>query len=98
MCLAGSSASGSTFAIRTGLVTVRAVTTAGLSTDFLAAIFTGTSAGFFDWAAARPDFTAVVDWAGLADVAGFSVDRAIVWGNATIDRAGTSRVSVFRLA
>src|SRR6185369_9759964 len=83
-CFAASGASGSTFAIRTGLVTACAVTTGRLSTDFLAAACTGFGAGFLGWAAARPGFTTDLTCAGLADVAGlFSVDLAVVRGNAT---------------
>ena len=97
----------------TGLVTVRAVTSAGLSTDFLitvctricaglAGLATATGSGFrtgiLDWAAARSGFTADLGCAGLADVAGLSADLAVVRGNATTDRAGTSRVSIFKLA
>ena len=50
------------------------------------------------WAAARPGFSTDFVAAGLAAIAGLSVDLAVVWGNATTDRAGTSRVSVFKLA
>jgi hypothetical protein len=72
--------------------------TDALSTDFLAATSAGFATGFLGWAAARPGFTADVAFAGLADVAGLSVDLAAVWGNATAGRAETSRVSVLRLA
>ena len=103
-CLAGSGASGSTFASRIGFVTGLVAATAGLSTVFLAGAEAAFSGPFFVecWAAARPGFSTDLAkglaGAGLAAFAGSSVDLAVVWGNATTDRAGTSRVSVFRLA
>ena len=84
--------------MRTGLVTGRSATTGGLSTDFLAAAWTGLVAGFFGWAAARPGFPTDGFFAGFAAETGLSVDIAVVRGNATTNRAGTSRVSVLRLA
>src|SRR3954449_9411129 len=98
-CLAGSGASGSTFAMRTGFVTALAETSAGLSTDLLGTGFgasafltAGLSVLLFsaDWAAARPGLTGDLLDAGLAVVAGLSAELAIVWGNVTIVRAGTS--------
>src|SRR5205823_6892188 len=99
-CRAGSGASGSSFASRTGFVTVLANATAGLSTDFLVATETLLGAGFLaaGWAAARPGFSTDSFFAGFAAAAGLSVELAVVWGNATTNRAGTSRVSDFKLA
>src|SRR5437868_4154284 len=51
-CFAGSGASGSTFASCTGLVTARAATIAGLSTDFLAGAWAAFTRVFFSWTAA----------------------------------------------
>src|SRR5947209_7720056 len=82
--------------MRTGFVTACAVTTLGLSTDFLLA--SSAPAFLNGWAAARPGFSTDLLSAGLAAFAGLSVDVAIAWGNVAIGRAGTSRVSVFRLA
>src|SRR4051794_40731752 len=99
-CLAGSGASGSSFASLTVFVTGLTNATAGLSTDFLVATETALATGFLTegWAAARPGFSADSFFAGFAAAAGLSVELAVVWGNATTNRAGTSRVSVFRLA
>ena len=89
----GSGASGSFVASRTGFVTGLAVATAGLSTDFF-------SAGFaLDLAAARPGLSADFLSTGFAAVTGLSADfRSVGRGVATTGFAGTSRVSVFKLA
>jgi hypothetical protein len=51
------------------------------------------------WAAARPGFFADFLSAGFAVVAGLPADlRPAAWGNSAAGFAGTSRVSVFRLA
>jgi hypothetical protein len=103
-CFAGNGASGSIFAIRIGFVTGLAATAAGLSTIFSGGFFAVAAAVPFwsflmlDWAAARPGFATDFIETGFAASAGLSVDLAVVWGNATTDRAGTSRVSIFKLA
>jgi hypothetical protein len=56
-CFAGSGASGSTFAMRTGFVTGLVAPTVGLSTDFFEAGFVA-EASFFDGALSVP-FTTV---------------------------------------
>ena len=98
-CLAGSGASGSTFAIRTGFVTGLA-RQCGLIHGFLGAWPpTPLWAAFWrGWAAARPGLSTDFFVAGFAAVAGLSVDWPVARGNATTVLAGTSRVSVFRLA
>jgi hypothetical protein len=76
-----------------------------LSTDFFSAVLAAAGAAFsggllgVDWAAARPGLSADLDEAGFAAVAGLSVDFvSAAWGNVATDLAGTSRVSVFKLA
>ena len=50
-------------------------------------------------AAARPGLSADLLWAGFAAVTGLSVDFIPVgWDTASTGLAGTSRVSVFKLA
>jgi hypothetical protein len=104
-CLAGNGASGSAFASRTGFVTGFGAASTTLSTDFFGAGLAATEAvfttGFFgaDWAAARPGLSADLDGAGFAAVTGLSVDFVpVASGNEATGLAGTSRVSVFRLA
>ena len=103
-CFAGSGASGSVFASRTGFVTDFEAEMVGLSTDFFSACLAGAAAVFagsfaVDLAAARPGLSADLDRAGFAAVTGLSADfdsagRGI-WAAVF---AGTSRVSVLRLA
>jgi hypothetical protein len=76
-----------------------------LSTDFFSAILAGAGAAFaadfsgFDWAAARPGLSTDLEETGFAAVTGLFVDFvSAAWGNAATDLAGTSRVSVFKLA
>jgi hypothetical protein len=103
--LSGNGASGSAFASRTGFVTGLGEASALLSTDFLGAGVAAAEAvfttGFFgaDWAAARPGLSADLDGAGFAAVTGLSVDFVPVASeNGAAGLAGTSRVSVFKLA
>jgi hypothetical protein len=104
-CVAGNGASGSAFASRTGFVTGLAAATAGLSTDFfsggLAAVEAVLSTASFgvNLAAARPGLSADLLWAGFAAVTGLSMDFIpVAKGIWATGLAGTSRVSVFKLA
>jgi hypothetical protein len=107
-CFSGSGASGSVFAIWTRFVTGLAEASAALSTDFfgvglaIATARTGAvTIAFAGWdlAAARPGLSVDLVEAGFAAVTGLSMDLAAAGrGVATTAFAGTSRVSVLRLA
>jgi len=100
-CLSGSGASGSTFASWTRFVTGLAAVAGALSTDFFGPAESALARGFEagDLAAARPGLSADLDGAGFAAVTGLSVDLSAAGRDmAGTASAGTSRVSVFKLA
>ena len=91
------------FASRTGFVTGLGEASARLSTDFLGAGMAAAEAVLHgplrrNWAAARPGLSADLDGAGFAAVTGLSVDFVPAPENSAAGLAGTSRVSVFKLA
>jgi hypothetical protein len=103
-CPAANGASGSVFASWTRFVTGADGVLACLSTVFFAPGAALPSAGLSalragDWAAARPGLSTDLVMAGFAAAAGLSVDFGTVGrGIASTVLAGTSRVSVFKLA